>query len=107
MFAQRPSNPYFGFQRPIQPQVGPQGLPPQLQGQVLQQPQVQPGLQQPGITPTGIPGQPQMSPQLLALLAQLHGAGLGGFQQTQQGGFGRFGGGVGLQPIQTGAYSLR
>lgn len=97
MFAMRP-NPYLGFQQPMQqpPQAIQQPqVPPQMQGQVLQQP----GL------PMGMQGQPQLNPQLLAQLAQLHGFGLGGFrpQQPQLPMFGR----PSIQPIQSGAYSLR
>ena len=94
MFAFRPSNPYLGFQRPIPAQVAAPQIPPQ--GQVLQQPGIPP---QVGIGQV----QPQLSPQLLAQLAQLHGIGLGGFQPTQQPQFGR----PDIQPLTSGAYSLR
>lgn len=112
MFAMRPSNPYFGFQRPgMMPQYpqGQPGMPPQMTP-----PQMAPqgtALQQPG--QPGMPGQPggmQLSPQLLAQLAQLHGMGLGGrmgLGGPQMPTFGRPPVTMNTQPITSGAYSMR
>lgn len=104
--------PMFG----VRPPIGPYGFGSYgLQGP--QQPiqpgiQAQPGIQQPQMPPqvaamqppVGMqPGMMQMNPQLLAQLAQLHGMGLGGGMRQQMPMFGR----PGIQPINSGAYSLR
>jgi len=94
MFAMRPTRPYFGYAPPMMPAQPTPQMPPQMAPQQGVQGAPQAAM---------MPGQPQLPPQLLAQLAQLRGMGLGGLQQAQQPMFGR----PGIQPITSGAYSLR
>lgn len=106
MFAMRPSIPYFGYQRPGMPQMAPQVQQAPQMGMPQMPPQMPPQVApQQGAAPMqpGQQGMMQLSPQLLAQLAQLRGMGLGGMGGPQQPMFGR----PGIQPITSGAYSLR